>query len=100
MSLSNLWRKKQMASAYTQPRPMDPPPAPTDEKPRRNGIFMNERDRSIQVIIYHNDEESICKGLGSLEMAKDVIKQKITEWHMREQRRPAILVPQGNGKPH
>ena len=99
MSLSNLWRKKQMAKMTSQPPPIEPPPSPTDEHPRRNGIFLNEKDRSIQVIIYENGEQSLPMALGSLEMAKDVVKQQLTAWHIRETRRPGILVP-GNGKVH
>ena len=89
------WKK----NPYNQPRPIDPPPAPTEEHPRRNGIFINEKERSIQVVIYENGETSISMGLGSLEMAKDVLKQQLTAWHMREKPRAGILVP-SNGRPH
>ena len=99
MNVSNLWRKKQMQKPTAIPAPIDPPPAPTEENPRRNGIFVNEKDRSLQIILYQNGEQSLGMALGSLEMAKDMVKQQLTAWHMREQKRPSILVP-GNGRSH
>lgn len=99
MSISNLWRKKQMMKQTSQPSPITPPPVSTEDNPRRNGVFMNEQERSLQVIIYQNDDDSIARALGSLEMAKDIVKSKMTEWHLRQTRRPTILVP-GNGTSH
>lgn len=89
------WKK----NPYNQPHPIDPPPVPTEEHPRRNGIFINEKERSIQVVIYENGEQSMGMALGSLEMAKDVVKQQLTAWHMREKPRTGILVP-SNGRAH
>ena len=80
---------------FNQPRPLDPPPAPTDENPRVNQFLINEKERSVTIVLYHNGDTSICTGLGSLEMAKDMVKQKMSEWSRRE--RPSLLVP-SNGK--
>ena len=99
MSISELWRKKQAQKVTSRPAPIDPPPTPTEEAPRRNGIFVDDQERSLQVVIYENDEDSIPRALGSLEMAKDVVKQKLMEWHMRQKTRTHILVP-GNGRSH
>ena len=85
---------------YNEPRPMPPPPAPTEEKPRKNVVGANEEQRYMEVVIYYNDDdESIQKALGTLEIAKDVVKGKMVEWRARQQRRTRILVPE-NGKAH
>ena len=93
--MNPFWKK----NPYNQPKPIDPPPVPTEEHPRRNGVFINEKERSIQVVIYENGEQSMGMALGSLEMAKDVVKQQLTAWHMREKQRTGILVP-SNGRAH
>lgn len=98
MSLSELWKRKQMAKPTSQPASEAPPPSPTDENPRRNGILVNDQEKSILVRIYQNGDESLCQALGSLEMAKDVVKQQLTAWHMRQRKSP-ILVP-SNGRAH
>jgi hypothetical protein len=99
MSISELWRKKQMQKATSAPAPLDPPPSPSEENPRKNAIFVNEKERALQIMIYENGDDSIARGLGALEMAKDMLKSKLTEWHMRQKQRSGILVP-GNGKVH
>ena len=80
---------------YNQPAPLPPPPEPTEENPRVNDFLVNEKDRAIRITLYHNGQDSICKALGSLEMAKDLVKQKMSYWSSREG--PRILVP-SNGK--
>ena len=82
---------------YNQPAPMPPPPAPTEENPRKNVVGVNDEHRYLEILVYYNDDESIQKALGTLEIAKDVIKGKMVEWRARQQR-PGILVPR-NGKP-
>jgi len=100
MKMSDLWRQKQMRKPTAHPAPIEPPPAPTEEKPRRNGIFVNEEDRCLQIVLYQNDEQSLTLALGSLEVAKDLVKSKLTEWAVRQRPiHPSILVP-GNGRTH
>jgi hypothetical protein len=57
--------------------------------------MVDEKNRIIQLRLYHNDEHSIRDALGSLEMAKDFVKAKLSDWSRRE--RPSLLVPR-NGK--
>jgi hypothetical protein len=96
MNFSKLFQAKNRMKPTSQPAPIASPPIPTEENPRRNGIFINQQERSLQIIVYQNDEDSIPRALGSLEMAKDVVKQQMSQWHSR-QRGNGILVP-SNGK--
>ena len=97
MSLFKLWCSKQREKITSQPAPLDPPPAPTAEEPRHNEFLVNQGKRAIQIILSHNGDDSICKGLGSLEMAKDMLKANFAQWSARE--KPRIMVP-GNGRAH
>jgi hypothetical protein len=100
IKVSDLWKQKQMQKETARPAPEPPPPAPTDEAPRRNGVFINDKEKCLQVMIFQNGDDSLPMALGSLELAKDVIKQKMTEWNIRQRQiQPKILVP-GNGKLH
>jgi len=83
---------------YNEPRPMPPSPAPTEEKPRANIVGVDDSEQFLEIRLFFNDQESIQKALGTLEIAKDIIKRKMVEWRQR-QRQPSILVP-NNGRSH
>lgn len=76
-------------------------PIPEDQATKQSGVLINEQGRCFRVeIVDHGTPESLAMALGNLEIAKDVIKQQMSVWHSRDQRRAAILVPRGNGNGH
>ena len=99
MSISSLWRRKQMQKPTAIPNNATPPPDVTPEAPRNNVVGVNEEQKFLEVRLYFNDEESIQKALGTLEISKDVVKGKMVQWRQNVARRNSILVP-GNGRAH
>jgi hypothetical protein len=73
-------------------------PVPEGQDTRNNGVYINEEKRCFRIDIFDQGKPgTLEQALGTLEVAKDIIKHHISMWHAREQRRSAILVPKGNG---
>lgn len=69
----------------------------------KTGTYIHEVKRAFVVKIFDDGtEDSLARAIGALDIAKDVVKQNMSLWHMKEAQRRAILVPNGNGKggPH
>jgi hypothetical protein len=74
------------------------PPVPEGQNSHQNGTFIDARQRQIIVKICDGGKpEDLAVALGSLEMAKDIVKSVITQWHAAEKNQNAILVPKPNG---
>jgi hypothetical protein len=73
-------------------------PIPEGQAEKHNGVFINEAGRSIKIEIFdHGKEGTLENALGTLEMAKDIVKQQIVGWHLKEQRAKGIIAVRGNG---
>ena len=73
-------------------------PVPPENSVDQNGTYINEAKRQFQVkIIDTGKMEDLALAIGTLEIAKDVIKQTMSAWHMKDAQRKAILVPRSNG---
>jgi hypothetical protein len=73
-------------------------PVPEENTTDQNGTYINEAKRQFQVKIVDTGKmEDLALALGTLEIAKDVIKQTMSAWHMKDAQRKAILVPRSNG---
>lgn len=78
-------------------------PIPEGRDKQTNGVYINEATRAIRIDIFDSGVPGTLENaVGTLELAKDVVKAKISEWHIKEQRRSAILTPKidGNGGFH
>lgn len=78
-------------------------PVPEGQADKFNGTLINEAGRAFRIEIFDKgNPEDLALALGTLEIAKDVIKQTMTVWHMKDAKRSALLVPRGNGNggPH
>lgn len=76
-------------------------PIPEGQADKQSGVLINEQGRCFRVEIFdHGTPQSLAEALGTLEIAKDVIKQQMSIWHVKEQKRAAILIPRGNGNGH
>lgn len=76
-------------------------PIPDDQDKKTSGVLINEQGRCFRVEIFdHGTPQSLAEALGTLEIAKDVIKQQMSIWHVKEQKRSGLLVPGGNGNGH
>lgn len=72
---------------------------PEGRQEQRNAVLLNDDMRCFRIDIFdHNRPEDLETALGTLELAKDVIKQKLSEWHYKDKMRSGLLVPKGNGK--
>lgn len=82
---------------YQAPQVSSVPPG---QKSENSGTYVNEERREIMVRIFDDGTpKALSLALGELAIASDVIKQTISDWHMKEARKKAILVPRGlNGK--
>ena len=73
-------------------------PIPERAQEDQSGTYINEGKRAFVVKIFDDGTpDSLAKAIGALEIAKDVVKQTLTMWHMKEAKRKAILVPNVNG---
>ena len=73
-------------------------PVPEGQEQKQNGVFINEGARHVVVHIYDcGRPDDIAVALGNLEIAKDVVKQTFSDWHSKDVRRAAIIVPKING---
>ena len=71
---------------------------PEENSTDQNGTYINEAKRQFQVkIIDTGKMEDLALAIGTLEIAKDVIKQTMSAWHMKDAQRKAILIPRSNG---
>lgn len=82
-------------------RVIPPPPVPEGNTIEGNGTYINEQGRQFMVKIFDTGKPiDLAVALGTLDIAKDVIKQKMSEWHLRDARAKAILIPKMNGNPN
>lgn len=73
-------------------------PVPSENSVEQNGTYINEAKRQFQVkIIDTGKMDDLTLAIGTLEIAKDVIKATMSTWHQKDAQRKAILVPRGNG---
>ena len=73
-------------------------PIPAENSVDQNGTYINEAKRQFQVkIIDTGKMEDLALAIGTLEIAKDVIKQTMSAWHMKDAQRKAVLIPRSNG---
>ncbi len=80
---------------YTAPQV---PAIPVDQPTKGNGVYINEVGRSFKIEIFDQGTPGTLESaLGTLEIAKDILKHQIPLWHAKAQARSAILVPRGNG---
>lgn len=64
-----------------------------------NGTYVNEEARQILIKICDGGNlQDMAAALGTLEVAKDIIKQTITMWHAKDAQRKSIITP--NGRSH
>ena len=74
------------------------PPVPEGQNSHQNGTFIDAKNRQIIIKICDGGKpEDLAVALGSLEMAKDIVKNVIPQWHAAEKNQNAILIPKGNG---
>lgn len=74
-------------------------PIPEGQTTDQNGTYINEAGRQIIVKIFDDGSPKALKeALGDLEIAKDVVKNTLSQWHFKDQRRSGILVPNGKTK--
>lgn len=73
-------------------------PIPKDRAMQGNGVYFSDDTRSFRIEIFdHGTNDDMTCALGTLEVAKDVVKQKLSEWHVKDARKAAILVPRNGG---
>lgn len=86
---------------YAQPQG---PEVPSGQQADQNGIYINSETRQFVIKIFDGGKpEDLAAALGTLEIAKDVIKQTMSMWHARDAQRRGvgqIIVPKGNGNGH
>ena len=79
-------------------------PVPEGQAATMSGTYINEERREILVRIFDGGKpEDLALAIGTIRIAEDIIKQTISLWHTKEQRRSALLVPcgtNGKGGPH
>lgn len=74
-------------------------PVPEGQSMEQTGTYINEGQRQIMVKICDTGSPTdLATALGALEIAKDVIKQTLTAWHMKDRQRKGIIVPKTNGQ--
>jgi hypothetical protein len=80
---------------YQVPQVADIPERKAEDQ---TGTYINESERMIMIKIFDSSDPLVlAAALGTLEMAKDIVKQQLTAWHDRERRRSAILTPKLHG---
>ena len=73
-------------------------PVPDGQSSQGSGTMINESTRQIQVIIFDGGRpEDLAIALGTLEIAKDVVKHQISAWHEKDRRLKGIISVGGNG---
>lgn len=83
-------------------RVVPPPPIPERKEEERTGTYVNESGRAILVKLYDDGTpDGLARLLGELELAKDVVKSQISNWHVREEASKKLtsgtIVPKVNG---
>jgi hypothetical protein len=77
-----------------QHRVIPAPPVPEGQTTDANGTYINENKRCFQVHIFDSGKDAdLATAIGTLEIAKDIVKQKLSEWHIRDKQAKAIIVP-------
>ncbi len=73
-------------------------PVPADNEAVANGVYINEARRCFRIDIFDKGTPGTLESaLGTLEIAKDILKHQIPAWHAKQQAQRGILVPKGNG---
>lgn len=81
--------------AYRAPQVAAIPEGQTSEL---NGTFVNEEKRQIIIRICDGGNmQDLPVALGTLEIAKDIIKNTLSVWHAKDARRKSLIMPNGNG---
>ena len=63
-----------------------------------SGTFINEGQRQILVKLCDGGKpEDLQMALGTLEIAKDIVKQTLTAWHQKDARTKGLIKVTGNG---
>jgi hypothetical protein len=71
---------------------------PEGQTSMNSGTFINEKERQIVVKIFDDGSPAaLAIALGTLEVAKDIVKHQLTAWHDKERRVKGIIQVQGNG---
>ena len=68
-----------------------------DNDPRQTGVAVNGQKKCIRVELYYNGKGSLTEALGTLEVAKDVVKKMFSEFTAYDDRiNPGIITPKIN----
>ncbi len=85
-----------------QHRVIPPAAIPERKEEDQTGTYINEGARAILVKLFDDGTtEGLKRLIGELELAKDIVKSQISNWHVREQAAKnltqGIIVPRANG---
>jgi len=76
-------------------------PVPEGQDSDQSGTYINESARQIIVKIFDGGKPAdLTIALGTLEVAKDIVKQCLSSWHMKDARTKGIIKVNGNGVGH
>ena len=82
-------------NGYNAPAPPPIAAVPEHQSSAMNGTYISERDRQFVVKIYDGGKpEDLACALGTLEIAKDIIKNTLSQWHIREKSNKGIIIPE------
>lgn len=84
-----------MPNKYNQPQPPPIAAVPEGQSMEQSGTYINESQRQIIVKICDaGGPGDLASALGCLEIAKDVVKNTLTQWHLRDRQKKVIIVPE------
>ena len=69
-------------------------PVPEGQNASQSGTFINESQRQILVkIVDDGNPSALAIALGTLEIATDIVKRQLSEWHMKDNKHKTIITP-------
>ncbi len=76
-------------------------PIPEGQSSQESGTLINEAKRQIQVLLFDDGSPAaLAIALGTLEVAKDIVKHQLSAWHDKDRKVKGIIIPHVEGNGH
>lgn len=82
---------------YNAPQVELCPPVPEGNSTEKNGTYISDKDRQFIIKIHDTGRpQDLATALGTLEIAADVIKNQMSQWHKADLNRKntGIIIPE------